>query len=151
VDKVIEHGRRIQVWDIYHRLPTVWVDEPGLGGGAVDLLESKSYPTVGFNGARSSSDSSRWLNRRAGSFWFMPTVLEEGRVALPLDRVLEEEALAVEWQVNAAGQIQILGKDLIRKELGGRSPDRLDAVVIGPSASLGGIRGPTISFEHVRI
>ena len=151
VERVIEHGRRIRDRDIYGRTPTVWVDEPGLGGGCIDMLEAKGYPTVGFNGAKRASHPSRWLNRRAESHWFLRTVLESGKVALPPDRVLEEEALAVEWQVNAAGQIQILGKDLIRKELGGRSPDRLDAVVIGLSASLGGIRAPTISFQHVRI
>ena len=150
VDRVIEHGRAVQARDIWNRRPTVWVDEPGLGGGAIDVLKRKGYPTRAFNGAERSSDPSRWLNKRAESFWFFRTSLEDGTVALPADRLVEEEALAVEWQISASGAIQILGKDLIRKELG-RSPDRLDAVVIGLCAAMGGIRGPTVSFEGIAI
>jgi phage terminase large subunit-like protein len=45
----------------------------------------------------------------------------------------------------ARGAIQILGKNLLRKTLG-RSPERLDAVVMGLAASMGGIRQPTIRF-----
>ena len=43
-----------------------------------------------------------------------------------------------------------MGKDLIRKALG-RSPDRLDAVVIGLAVSLGGMRGPEIRFSSARM
>ena len=64
--------------------------------------------------------------------------LEKGRIALPRDELLLEEALSVEWQINSGGRIQILGKDLLRKELG-RSPDRLDSVVIGTFQTLGRI------------
>ncbi len=56
----------------------------------------------------------------------------------------------MEWQIAQNGTIQILGKDLLRKALG-RSPDRLDAVVIGLTASLGGLRRPQIRFSTVRI
>ena len=58
---------------------------------------------------------------------------------MPRNELLLEEALATEWMINASGQIQIIGKDLIRKELG-RSPDRLDAVVIGLSKTVGRLR-----------
>ena len=99
VERVIAQGRRVAAQDIWNRMPTVWVDEPGLGGGAIDLLEANCYPTSAFNGARRASDPSRWFNKRAEAFWHFRTVLEQGRVELPLDRVLEEEALAVEWQI----------------------------------------------------
>jgi len=82
--------------------------------------------------------------------WHFRTVLEEGRVELLPDRLLEEDALAVEWQIAPRGAIQIMGKDLIRKALG-RSPDRLDADAIGPGVSLGGMRGPMTSFSSVAI
>ncbi len=56
----------------------------------------------------------------------------------------------MEWQIAPNGTIQIMGKDLLLKALG-RSPDRLDAVVIGLAASLGELRGPQIRFSSVRI
>ena len=56
--------------------------------------------------------------------------------------------MSVEWTIAPNGAIQILSKDLIRQDLG-RSPDRLDAVVIGLCASLRGIGQPTISFEAI--
>jgi hypothetical protein len=62
---------------------------------------------------------------------------------------LEEEALAAEWSINPTGHIQILSKDLVRKELG-RSPDKLDAVVIGLSQSVGQLRRPAV-FTHIRL
>ena len=99
----------------------------------------------------------RPLTGHVGAFEFLDlksafrTVLERGTVALPTDRELTEEALAIEWSVNPArGAIQILGKDLLRKALG-RSPDRLDAVVIGLAASMGGIRQPTVRFETISL
>ncbi len=112
------------------------------------MLERMRYPVRAFNGLERASDRSRWLNRRAEAFWHFRTVLEGGKVALPPDRLVEEEALAVEWQIASNGSIQIVGKDLLRKELG-RSPDRLDAVVIGLCASMGGVGRPTVSFEAV--
>lgn len=139
VDRVIRHGKRIEAQDRYQRRPTVWVDEPGLGGGAIDVLRSKDYPVRTFNGARRPADARRFLNERAAVFWSFRRLLEGGKVALPRDPLLEEEALAVEWQINAAGRIQMLDKDLIRREIG-RSPDRLDAVVIGLAASTGALR-----------
>jgi hypothetical protein len=139
-DRVIEHAKRIQFEPRnYQRRPAIWCDEPGLGGGVIDVLRSKGWQAMAFNGAETARDESRFLNKRAETFWHFRSALENGKVALPPDPVLEEEALAIEWSINPArGLIQILGKDLIRKAIG-RSPDRLDAVVIGLAASLGGI------------
>ena len=121
--------------------PTVYVDEPGLGGGAIDILKAKGYPARAFNGANKpmSDYSGRFLNMRAQSHWAFRTALEKNLIALPREELLLEEALSVEWQINSAGRIQILGKELLRKELG-RSPDRLDAVVIGLFQTVGGAR-----------
>lgn len=144
VDKVRRYGAQVAEltlhnrWEKRHagRPPTVTVDEPGLGGGAIDLLKKERYPTRAFNGASRAQDPRRFLNLRAQAFWAFRTLLEQDKIALPPDTLLEEEALAVEWQLTPTGLIQIVGKDLIRRELG-RSPDRLDAVVMGLNASMG--------------
>lgn len=139
-EKVIAHGKRIQASDYYERLPVCWVDEPGLGGGLVDVLNSKGYPVKAFNGAEASYESDRFLNKRAEVFWHFRTILENNRCALPDDATLEEEAMAVEWSINPSrGCIQIVGKDILRKTLQ-RSPDALDAVVIALAASMDGFK-----------
>lgn len=117
--------------------PIVFIDEPGMGGGAIDYMRTKPWPVQPFNGSRKAFDPRKHANYRAQTHWAVRDLLEAGDVALPPDSQLEEEALAVEWQVNPAGQIQILGKDTIRSTLG-RSPDRLDSVVIGLSQTVGG-------------
>ena len=73
---------------------------------------------------------------RAAAHWTFRTLLEDNKVALPRDAALEEEALAVEWQVAVNGTVQILSKDTIRATLG-RSPDWLDAVVMGLARNVG--------------
>jgi phage terminase large subunit len=163
-DRVLEHANRLWQADAQTALarfndqPTgggtldIWVDEPGLGGGCIDILRERvrdqrfhMFRVHAFNGAeRSRANADRYLNLRAESHWHFRTLLESNRIALPADALLEEEALAVEWQINQSGQIQILGKDLLRSTLG-RSPDRLDAVIIGLAGSMG-LGKPDLAF-----
>ncbi len=148
VERTIEHANRVRATAPRGRSPMIYVDEPGLGGGVVDLLKAKGWNTHGFNGASRPADETRFANARSHSHWILRTLLEEGKVALPRDPLLEEEALAIEWALNHAGKIQILSKDLIRGQLG-RSPDRLDAVVIGLAHSMGHMRRNTGSVQTI--
>ena len=144
VDRTIAEAQRIdaaqQAWR--HpptRRPKIVVDEPGLGGGAIDLLRAKGWSVVAYNGAEKPIgyvDQGRFFNKRAASHWQFRTLLEDNKVALPSDAALQEEALAVEWQVAVNGTVQILSKDTVRATLG-RSPDRLDAVVMGLARNVG--------------
>jgi hypothetical protein len=111
------------------RRPVIVIDEPGLGGGCIDIVRKAGWLVEAFNGGAAASDSRRFLNRRAESHWKFRELLENNVIALPRDPALEEEAMAIEWQLTAAGQIQIVSKDAVRQTLG-RSPDRLDAVVM---------------------
>jgi hypothetical protein len=125
--------------------PTIVIDGPGLGAGVVDVMKritnryGDHYNVVEYNGAEQALEPSRYLNRRAESHWKLRELLKDGKVALPRDSLLEEEALAIEWQLAPnGGRIQIVSKDLVRKTLR-RSPDRLDAVVLGLAASMGNL------------
>jgi len=148
-EKVMDYGSRIAAQSFGQKWAGQWagvrpichVDEPGLGGGAIDVLRSKGYPVEAFNGSRKAiaDYTNRFKNLRAQSHWRFRELLEKGKIALPPDPLLEEECLAVEWQINAAGEIQVVGKDMIRKELG-RSPDRLDSAIIGFAMGIGGCR-----------
>lgn len=52
----------------------------------------------------------------------------------------------MEYELDAKGRIAMLDKDSLRKRLGGRSPDRMDAAVIALAAASDGIRRPSVSF-----
>ena len=147
-DRVIEIGKRVQARDIWNRLPTCHVESCGLGIGVYDILVDKHYPAKKFNGAKSASDGEKWLNLRSESLWWLRESLESGKVALPRDEKLAQEALAVEFFVAPNGSLQMTKKDLMKKELG-RSPDTLDSVTLGLFASTAPYRGPTVSFEAV--
>ncbi|MBA3557200.1 MAG: hypothetical protein H0W30_01240 [Gemmatimonadaceae bacterium] len=121
-----------------HARPGIVVDEPGLGGGLIDVIRKTGWDVTAFNGASQAPEPTRFLNLRAASHWKFRELLENNVVSLPRDSMLEEEALAVEWQLSTGGSgaVQIVAKDTIRKTLG-RSPDRLDAVVIALWESVG--------------
>jgi hypothetical protein len=117
--------------------PRIVIDEPGLGGGLIDVIRKANWEVIAFNGAASAPEPARFLNLRAASHWKFRELLENSLISLPRDAMLEEEALAVEWQLAVgSGGIQIVAKDMMRKALG-RSPDRLDAVVMGLWESVG--------------
>jgi hypothetical protein len=116
--------------------PTLVIDEPGLGGGCIDVIREKGWAVTAFNGASSSPDDTRFLNLRAQSHWRLRELLEQNIAALPRDEELLEELLAIEWQLSKTGKIQILSKDDIRSTLG-RSPDKADAVVMGLWTTMG--------------
>lgn len=149
-DKVLDYAREVQQGDVWGRRPSLVVDEPGLGGGLIDTLRERGWEVTAFNGSARARDPRRFLNKRAEAFWHLRRCLEAGTVALPRDERLFEEALGVEWTISGGGQIQIAGKDLMRKDLG-RSPDRLDAVTIALAASSGAFPRSRISFSSVRI
>lgn len=128
--------------------PKIVVDEPGLGGGLIDVLRQRGRLVIAFNGAGRPKDAGRFLNVRAETHWRVRELLERGQVAIPRDELLEEEALAVQWQLAVSGgKVQILSKDLIRADLG-RSPDRLDAVVMGLAVSVGNLEHRATVHAH---
>jgi hypothetical protein len=116
--------------------PKLVVDEPGLGGGLIDIVRQAGWECIAFNGAATPPDGARFLNLRAQSHWRLRELLEQNIAALPRDAELLEELLALEWQITPAGKIQLVSKDTIRTTLG-RSPDKGDAVVMGLWATMG--------------
>ena len=61
-------------------------------------------------------------------------MLVRGEVALPYSPELEAELLTCSSFTNSRGLLQVVDKEAWKKLLGGRSPDRLDAVVIAVAA-----------------
>jgi len=123
----------------------VVLDAHGLGGPVFDELRRDRWPVKDFSAARRARDPERFANARAEAYWQVRGLLERGELALPRDAALFEELQATTWAQNAKQQIQIVDKDAIRKTLG-RSPDRLDALVM---ALLGTGRGSVSGLGFV--
>jgi hypothetical protein len=107
------------------------VDVVGLGSGVLDQLKARHWNVHAYSGGSFTTrrDRERFLNERAKSHWRLRKLLEEGRIALPLDEILFDELLAVSWRPTGKDQIQIEAKKELKSKLG-RSPDRGDAVVM---------------------
>lgn len=105
------------------------VDEVGVGAGVLDQLSEDRWSVEGFKASRKATDRRRFRDVKAESAWRLRTLLEERNVALPDDRRLREELLAVKWSPDSRGRVAVESKDDIRSRLG-RSPDRLDAVMM---------------------
>jgi hypothetical protein len=111
---------------------TLTVDEPGLGGGVVDVLRELKLRVVPYNGGRTPSkpqDAARFRNARARDFWNLRRRLECGTIALPPDDRLADELCAMRWRLGMDQRVEIEAKDDLRGRLG-RSPDRADAVAM---------------------
>ena len=134
----------------------------GYGGDTNTQLKQKSpldsqgqallTPTL-FNGAdgapgmRDRSGSLKFHNLRAAAHWALKEALDPNNgafLALPPDQELKRELLAIHYTVGPQG-ILIEPKDSIKLRLGGRSPDRADAVIMAHFA-----RGKTSSFGSAR-
>jgi phage terminase large subunit len=121
------------------------IDAPGIGGGVCDILRRERERVTEWWGWVEARDSARFANLRAAAYWGFREMLDAGEAVLPRDPLLLEEALAVEWSTDAKGRIIMAPKDEIRKLLG-RSPDRLDAVVMALATANGEPRQATVSF-----
>lgn len=114
----------------------------GFGGDAYTHCHKHlQLPTVGFNMSHESTaktkDGARgFVNLRAEIHWKFREELDPAsgeNIELPPDPELEEEMLALTFEVKPRG-IQIVSKDVIR-DLLKRSPDKLDATLIGRRAA----------------
>lgn len=108
------------------------VDEIGIGKGIGDRLRDAGYPCEAFIASRraeSSDGGARYANLRAEAADRLRSKLVRGEVALPPDDLLREELLTCQQVITATGKLQIWSKKEWRNVIG-RSPDRLDAVIL---------------------
>lgn len=132
----------------YPECAGVVVDMTGIGSGVFDRLVEQSIAAIEFWASGRPEDPQRFLNQRAEAHWGVRVGLERGRIALPDDPALFEEALAATWGLSSGGKIQLTSKDAVRALLG-RSPNRLDAAVMALAAAAGGgvsIGGSVVAF-----
>jgi Terminase-like family. len=126
----------------------VGVDPVGVGAGTVNELarltdyrgpRSLNGAATPLRGAQKGDngedtdwmpDSNAFNNLRSQMWWQMREDLRCDRVAIPRDEALWDELSIPRFMVKD-GKTQVEAKDAIKRRLGGRSPDRADAVVYG--------------------
>lgn len=121
------------------RASEIRIDTTGVGGGLYDALESApefrdaAYFLVSFDSSKRAPDPKQHINLRAYAYDSVRTQMQEGLLDLDYsDEELREEIEATTYRFAKGGDgaMQITPKDEIKDGLGGRSPDRLDAVVM---------------------
>ncbi len=107
----------------------VHVDSTGIGAGVFDMLRRDGHNVAEFIAAARAGEPDRFTNRRAEAAWTLRRLLERDMIALPPSDDLTQELVALRWQVDGAGRVQLEDKTLLRGRLG-RSPDHADAVMM---------------------
>lgn len=121
--------------------PTACVDDVGVGGGVVDMLQEDGYPVVPIvSGAAATGEllangKPRFVNYRAQLWWNMREAFAgksgtgaDGWLDLdPDDDELAAQLTNVKYRINRHGQIEVESKDDM-KTRGLSSPDRADAL-----------------------
>lgn len=108
------------------------VDDDGVGGGVVDVLNDAGYTVYPVNAGRSARKPLDYPNRRS-ELWFDAAARARGGQLdlsrLPRDVLqrLRQQALAPVYTVDAAGRRVVEPKEKTKERLG-RSPDDMDAV-----------------------
>ena len=106
------------------------LDSCGIGGGIVDRLGELREPHLGVNvGEKATED--KYFNLRSQVVWEGAEYFAKENVVVPEDQVLINQLGMLTYEMNSNGKIRIRSKEEISKELGGDSPDRADAFLLG--------------------
>lgn len=111
----------------------VGIDSVGVGAGTVSTLWKYGMHHVrALNGGAKSltAGPEKFKNLRAEMYWRMREDLRLNRVAIPDDQELISQLTIPRYEIRN-GVICIESKEEIKKRMGGRSPDKADAVVYG--------------------
>ena len=121
------------------RPDTVFVDGNGLGAGLVDRLRQLGFQVVEVIGQSKPNDL-HYYNKRAECYGGLKEWLR-GAVKLPNDHELQEELVAIEYDM-PKDRVLLEDKDDIRDRLG-RSPDKADALALTFAEPVNRVR-----YEH---
>ena len=135
--KVIEHAHSLSP----ARRPPALVDDDGVGGGVVDILEEEGYPCFPIVGGAKAegqplpTGKPRFVNLRSQLWWNMREAFagksgtgEDAWLDIDeLDDELAAQLTNVKYEINRHGQIVVESKEKMERR-GLHSPDRADAL-----------------------
>jgi hypothetical protein len=107
----------------------VYIDAVGIGAGVADACRREGLPVIDVNFSFAARQTKRFNNLRSECYWIIRDLLQQEKLAIPDDDMLEADLLAQKYSYDALGRIQLEDKRQIQKRLG-RSPDTSDALAI---------------------
>ena len=119
----------VKAWADALRVPAVFVDENGGGGGVVDRLGVLGVPVIGVEAGGKAKRPSQFVDMRAEIFWELARLFREDAIDIPDDAVLAGQLLALRYDISSTGRIRLESKTSLRKR-GVKSPDRADALAL---------------------
>src|SRR3954470_5768890 len=103
----------------------------GLGAGPYDRLVELGWEQVyGLNMSSSAIRKDEFINLRAELGWILRDKFFEGSIYIPNDDDLKAELSNVLYDIASDGRRKLEPKELTKKRLNGRSPDRFDAMMM---------------------
>lgn len=102
----------------------VFIDDVGVGGGAVDPLHYQQKAVRGVNVGQAALEATRFVNIRAEAYWrFMEWLKKGGRLDADEDWF---QLCLIKYKPDSKGRLRIMSKDEMRA-MGIDSPDVADA------------------------
>lgn len=113
----------------YPSIQHVVVDAVGIGAGLVDWLRERGINVRGVNGTSLALRSDLFTNQRSELYWKLRELLKERALSLPEDELLDQELLALRYELDSKGRIGLEPKPRAEDRLG-RSFDSSDALAL---------------------
>lgn len=106
------------------------VDTIGIGWAVEGSLNDKKGSLVeSADSRRMANNSEMFVNKRAEMFWNLREMFERGTIEIPDDPDLLDQLAALKYETNNKGQIVIMDKRALKKEIG-TSPNEADALAM---------------------
>jgi len=107
----------------------VVVDNIGIGAGVYFGLRKRPGVIARKGDARETAkDEKKFFNKRAEAYWKLRELFEAGAISIPKDQELINELSAITY--DPSNRNKIGDKKDLRKKLGGKSPDKADALAL---------------------
>jgi hypothetical protein len=100
----------------------------------VDRLAELREPVLAINTGQSADNEeaqARYINLRTQIVWEAAELFSNEEVCITEDQSLVNQLGSYTYEMKSNGKIKIGSKDEIKEKLGGASPDRADALLIG--------------------
>lgn len=111
------------------RIAAVNVDAIGMGHYFVQHLRDLELPVTAVNVGEAARDGRQFRDRKAEVYWAFREYIQAGIIGL-LDEEAFSQLATMRYEIDGRGRITIEDKDTLRKRIGGRSPDRAEAVIL---------------------
>lgn len=109
------------------RFEEVFIDDIGVGGGAVDPLHYQNKHVKGINVSMTALDVSKFSNVRAEAYWRLREWIKKGGRLSRDDRWWE--LTKMKYKPDSKGRLRIMGKDEMRAQ-GIESPNVADGLML---------------------